>query len=192
MTKIIGICGIGPKSGKSEAARIIWRELLNHESGYFFDDKLKSKWDIKRFAEGPKEIVSKMTGIPTDALNEQFVKDQIAGGWEKNGMSRTIRELIISVSEGLKDSVSPDIWVDWLFQNKIATDHWIIDDVRFVNEVRKIRNEDGILIRINRNSAENGDIYFPYQVVDYEVDNNGSIEQLQIQLIDILKIEELI
>lgn len=53
-----------------------------------------------------------------------------------------------------RDLIHPNIWVNALFAdyNKIDGKYpnWLITDVRFPNEAKSIRDQNGILIRINR------------------------------------------
>src|ERR1044071_7613096 len=123
MTRLIGICGQGPKSGKSEAAKIIKR-LLNESDtkAAFLHGKepieYNRNWVITRFANEPKRIVSNLTGLLFTQLNDQQVKDSIVEGWENSqGIPRTGRQLLVDLSEGMKNCLSDDIWVKTLFKS---------------------------------------------------------------------------
>jgi hypothetical protein len=68
---------------------------------------------------------------------------------------------------------------------------WIITDVRFPNEVRAIKERNGIVLRMQRDGAPASDHISETALDDYKnfdaiIDNNGTLEQLQKKAIDIV------
>jgi ABC-type oligopeptide transport system ATPase subunit len=73
---------------------------------------------------------------------------------------------------------------------------WIITDVRFPNEKEAIEAKGGIVIRVNK-KTESQDFHASEIALDlahfkYEIDNNGSIEELLKKVKEILNSENLI
>lgn len=74
-------------------------------------------------------------------------------------------------------------------KQKIKYPNWIITDLRFPNEYDAIKDRKGICIRVNRDYVLRGAEEDPKKLhpsetalnnhtFDYEIDNNGSIEDL--------------
>ena len=83
----------------------------------------------------------------------------------------TPRLLLQSIGTDIVRTINPDIWINSLFQyytisdlalakmrrkgfspisSLLALPNWIITDVRFPNEVKAIKDKDGLVIRVNR------------------------------------------
>lgn len=80
-----------------------------------------------------------------------------------------------------------NIWIKYALQPRDC-DFVIISDLRFKNEAQAIRDEDGILIKINRPDIEQGTD--PAEVDldsfndwDYIIENNGSLGDLNLQMV---------
>ena len=122
---------------------------------------------------------------------------------------RTYRELLQYLgTELLRNQLHKNVWINSLFSKYKPTPtfeyssivefpNWIISDVRFKNECKAIKDRNGILIKINRDigiqSTHQSEIELDsYTDWDYEINNNGSIEDLIKQVKDILLKEEII
>lgn len=92
-----------------------------------------------------------------------------------------------------REIIHPNIWVNALFSEYVSYHNsrvniytlpkWIISDVRFENEAKAIKERNGIIIRVNRNS-ENKDNHQSeieldnYKEFDYTIANIGFIKDL--------------
>lgn len=92
-----------------------------------------------------------------------------------------------------REIIHPNIWVNALFSEYVSYHNsrvniytlpkWIISDVRFENEAKAIKERNGIIIRVNRNS-ENKDNHQSeidldnYKEFDHTIANIGSIKDL--------------
>ena len=81
--------------------------------------------------------------------------------------------------------------------NNLIYPSWCITDVRFPNEVKAIKDKEGIVIRINRESDYNSTHFSEtaldnYEDFDYTIDNNNCIDCLIEQVKEILKHEKII
>ena len=71
-------------------------------------------------------------------------------------------------------------------KEKVKFPNWIITDTRFPNEIKAVKNKDGICIRIFRTNSElqnkpeheSETALDSYNDWDYIIDNNGSIDEL--------------
>lgn len=135
----------------------------------------------------------------------------------------TVRILLQEFGTEVCRKIHSDFWVNALFSDYIhlATNWdcdgnetcgyepaWIIDDVRFPNELKAIKDRNGITIRLNRNTTDidfgNGirggrfpDIHSSETALDnatfdYTIDNNDTIEELIKKVKEILIKEKII
>lgn len=196
----VNLIGISGKmgSGKDTAAQLIKRilsnkELTNGTIAHLVKNpktvKDDSGWQIKKFSTKLKEVVSVLTGAPIEKLDDQtFKKYMIGESWDM-----TFRELMQKIgTEAMRDNISQDIWINSLFDSideyKTYGEFrkWIITDVRFKNEAAAIKDKKGILLRIENNSADKSTHSseteldnFPF---DYTIDNNGTLEELAVEI----------
>lgn len=186
---IIGISGkIG--SGKDTVGRLIQEEI-------------NPDFKIKKFAYKIKQIVSLITGIPTDDLEKQGVKSSKLGpewDWiygpnvtrdvvppEMRDRARqyTVRELLQRIgTEAMRDQIHTNVWVNALFADyNPLEDHWVITDVRFPNEVDAILQRGGRLIRIERPGVQlidhPSETALDYYGFKHVIQNDGSIDKLR-------------
>lgn len=103
------------------------------------------------FAENLRKVVSVLTNIPIDQTRSTKDKNRYLPEWKM-----TIGELLQKVGTEVVRSINPQAWVISLFSSyDRSTDYWIIDDVRFEEEVNYIKNMGGIIIRLE---GDPGDI----------------------------------
>ena len=138
-----------------------------------------SKWEHKYFALPLKEIISDILGCNIHKLNDNNFKESKIE-WLNN---MTVRELLQKFGTGIRNTVHSDFWVNLLFNDYYEDSNWIITDVRFNSEVNKIKNLDGIIIRVNRDSAGAGNHISEteldnYKFFDFVITNNGTLEDL--------------
>lgn len=100
-----------------------------------------------------------------------------------------------------REILHPNIWVNALFSNYIKEPHtgsttkwegskWIITDMRFPNELKAVKDRQGIIIRVNRNTESiigkslNNINTHPSETAldnaefDHTIDNNGTLDEL--------------
>lgn len=103
--------------------------------------------DVVKFAGALKQIVSILTGILIADMEDAAIKDRKIEGWDM-----TLREMLQRLGTDLiKNQLDQDAWIKALFSKyDDISSWWIVTDVRFPNEAKKIREMGGNLIRINR------------------------------------------
>lgn len=127
---IIGISGkIG--SGKDTVGQIIQSLTGSLPSSY---GNGVSHWQIKKFAYKLKQVVSLLTGIPVEDLENQHIKDSKLGPeWDyeriypfsgpdhtKVTEQMTVRKMLQLVgTEAMRESVHENVWVNALFADYI-------------------------------------------------------------------------
>lgn len=132
-----------------------------------------------------------------------------AVGWERAKDVREVRRLLQSHGVAIRAHVDPDAWVE--AAQRVVNDirgpwelggtyhdgtpgptDWhpgypvVVTDVRFLNEARAIRAAGGTLVRITRPGQDASDLHVSETelddfAVDVEIDNSGTIEDLQAQ-----------
>lgn len=201
MTRLIGISGkIG--SGKDTVGNII----QSYTEGF----------EIKKFATKLKILVADLLNCSLDDLENQDFKNKQLGPeywyWEMQTGSKiayltnedfykidlpvklikpTVRTLMQRMAtEAIRNNVHPDIWVNALFADYTQNSKWIITDLRFLNEMNRIKALGGITIRVNRKLDtllyHSSETELDNEDFDYYIDNNDSIDQLKEQVRKIL------
>lgn len=161
---IIALSGYG-RSGKNTVAEII-KELQPHK-----------RWKIVGFSHKLKEVASILTGIPPAFFENQQFKQSHIHGWDM-----TARELLQKLgTEGIREGVHPDAWVNALFTDYREGDNWIIVDCRFPNEAQRVSDYGGLIVRIHRGNPVNShdsEIALDQWDFDYNIDNNADLQSL--------------
>ena len=176
----------------------------------------KSTWEIKKYAGKLKQIASLLTGVPAEKFEDQEFKQKHMGlQWKM-----TYREFLQKLgTEAMRDGLHTNVWVNALFADykakwvptgdSVAEEdvslekeypNWIITDMRFPNELEAVEEREGITIRVTRpvKKSKNTPRLHPSETAldkaefDYEIINDGSIEDLIKKVREILVKEKLI
>lgn len=143
-------------------ANVTLEELVadykNHE--WWLEEQ--SGWEIKKWAGKLKTIASLLTGIPVEKFEDQeFKKTQLGPEW-----NMTVRDLLQKLgTDGLRNGLHENTWVNALMadyrkesftgyigdtRRDIPQSNWVITDTRFPNEAQAIKDNGGIIIRVDR------------------------------------------
>jgi hypothetical protein len=138
------------------------------------------------FASPMKETVKLLFGFSEDQVNGTL-KEDIDVRWNispREALQFVGTEMFREHIQLLLPDVGGDFWVRSL-ENRIPKDvNVVITDVRFPNEVAMIHRMGGKVIRVKRYVSDNSygnhisEQHIDLLDVDYEIDNNGTIEQL--------------
>ena len=178
---IIGISGKAG-SGKDTAAKMLEVLYANPDISYedFANKRYKNFADILivHFADALKETAQVLFRIGEWETNTQEGKKTTI-----NWIGKTVRELLQGIGQGLRDAIDPNLWIKILFANTEGWTNYIIADVRYPNEIKAIKERNGILLRIDREGAGAGNhssetALDDYKEWDVHIKNNGSIEDL--------------
>lgn len=197
---IIGICGF-QSSGKDTIA-----DFLIKEYGF----KKMS------FAGALKDIVSIMFGWPRDKLEgltkeDRIWREQIDPWWSKKLKKPLLSPRYVLQYFGtdlFRNNWNPDMWVH-IMENKLNEfgSNVVITDCRFQNEIQMISRLGGKIIQVHRdmpswfNTYKSGIDVFEVKNIhcseiewircyyDYEVENNGTIEELNKNVANILQLK---
>jgi hypothetical protein len=96
-------------------------------------------------------------------------------------------------TEGGRDLIHPNIWVNATLGNLGDTERVIITDVRFLNEVEGIKKRKGIVVRVVRPSKISTSTHpsetalNDYNDWDYVIVNDGTLEDLEAKVITMLE-----
>lgn len=206
---IIGFAG-KKQSGKDTAARM-WQYFYTKHRSFQTGEKAKCsfadylKWDPehsigsvkKSFASPIKDIVSSLSRTSRESLESEEVKKSIPESFQVS-----IRQLLKDVGD-FGRSYSENFWIDRLFKDvgkfpiHSKTFHVVISDVRFLNEIKAIRERPNILIKII--STNESDDTHPsevevdmYKNYDYCIRNFGTLEELFKEVYKIMVKEQFI
>jgi len=150
---VIGISG-KIRSGKSRVAKTIIKILEeNGKTGV-----------VKSFAQPLYEIISEMYDNDIDTIKKDKqaqIPVYINTRRTQSGFKiSSYREILQIIGTGARNHGDVDIWVNALFgcNNEKIVNHlgnnkdsvWVIEDLRFPNEAKRIRDCNGLLIRVER------------------------------------------
>lgn len=145
------------------------------------------------FADALRETVSSAFGIPLSVLYDDAMKE--ASMEEYGYPEETVRSLLITVGTDLFRSRWPTIWIN-TWANKIrAHPYVVVSDLRFPNELDKVRELGGLVLRVSRpgvpiHKTEITESFFSDFDVDFDLINDGSPTDLQDKVLDaIAKLE---
>ena len=99
-----------------------------------------------------------------------------------------VRRLLQNYGTNVRRKDDSNYWVDkWLKKVSSFKGDIIVDDCRFLNEAKTVKNLGGVIIRINRHSLKNDDnhiseIEMDKIKYDYSIDNNKSKKELNKKL----------
>lgn len=203
---IIGIIGT-KQSGKDTICKIIQAKYIyskcinmNLDEEAFIKKFLSSpelqmyylskddNWEKHAFADKLKKCLKIITGCSIENFESESFKNS-RSTLIKDGHIWTYRELLQQLGTEVGRVIDKDIWIKALFKDYSEDKKWIIPDVRYENEANSIIAKGGILIRVtrgnptNEHSSETGLIN--YDKVDYTIDNNGSIDDLIINILNL-------
>jgi len=164
-------------------------------------------------AEPLKTFLTTVLGLPDDDLRVWGP----SGMREETipSVGRSVREMLQTLgTEWGRESVHPDLWIDCLLRRCASYeresldvlraggsvfddakrmgryhDRFVVTDVRFPNEVRRLRERGGVVVRLRRPSAEQSDAAslhasetaldaMPDDAFDRVVMNDGTLDDL--------------
>lgn len=184
---IIGITGKA-QSGKDTACRIV--QLINtvdydcacsegEGEKYILDNvdnilPITCMWEKHAFADKLKECASIILGVPrfmfeSGEFKESFTSLPLSN---KEGEPMTNREFLQYFGTEVGRNIDKDLWVKALMYSygRDKENHWIIPDVRFLNEADAIRNAGGVLWKIERDGSGAGNHISEKLIDDIMVD----------------------
>jgi hypothetical protein len=95
-------------------------------------------------------------------------------------------------TQGGRDLIHPNIWVNSLMSEyRDSKPKWVITDTRFPNELEAVKSRGGITIRVSTDrcgkvSSHESETALDDATFDYEIENNGTIEELIQQVNNLL------
>ena len=157
-----------------------------------------------------EDLVKRLNHLRSVYL-EVYSEKELDALFEQETVYITPRLLLQTIGTDIVRTINPDIWVNKLMNDYISYadtisgtseikklyPNWCITDVRFPNEVKAIKEKEGITIRINREtdyvSNHSSEIALDnYENFDYTIDNNNCIDCLIEKVKEILKHEKII
>lgn len=171
MQSLILICG-NAGVGKTTAAKII-TEKYNKYKEFALGDKVK-ELTFK---------LLKIFNVPITSINDLY-------DTEKKKQYRYYLQNI--ATEAIRETLGRDVWCNVLYNIIKEEEYVIVSDVRFMNEIEYFMNNfDKVYIikivkddiKIMQHSSETEIAKLPYNVL---IDNNGTIEQLETKIINII------
>lgn len=211
MSQKINLIGINGRigAGKDTVGNLIramtcgkeYVDWMSIKPGLVAYDERKAKWEIKKFAHKLKLVAGIMLGVdPLKFEDQEYKKTMLGKDWDIDGIPMSVREFLQKLgTEGIRNGVHTNAWVNSLFaefiptmeDDKVVIPQWIITDCRFPNEAQAIKDNGGIVIRVERETdvisdhpSETGLDSWDF---DYVIMNNFDLEELQYKVKEFLK-----
>lgn len=109
----------------------------------------KLGWDRDAFAKNVKRVYCETFDVDLDFVEEWKSNPEVPPGFDMN-----VRKGLQFIGDGFR-KIQGNIWIELAFRNR--TRPVIISDVRYVNELKKIRSVGGINVLIYRTGFLNDD-----------------------------------
>lgn len=215
--KLIGIHGL-KGAGKDTLVTLIKMHLISYRDAIYlqpqaqqhlYNTALKnindSSWMvahlnmvIERFAKPLKTCISGFLDVDVDELNKQDVKTAQLDStiWHTiTGDPLTIRDLHTRIADAIKEAINPDIFATSCIERINTNEHselFIINDVRFPNELEILQNNGAYCVKITRGQQPTGEPVhaseqgLPSDKFDYLIRNDGSYEELSLKVAEML------
>lgn len=202
---------------KNRVAKISVEEILNDYKNNEWWLEGHSGWEIKKFAGKVKVIASILLGVGVSKFEDREYKiKELGPEWDYNRVEfieqgvysstkqhMTVRDFMQKLAtEAMRNRLHEDVWVNALFSDYVPEMYgddsmrtlpkWIITDVRFLNEAKRIKDNNGIIIRVNRPgigpvNSHLSEIELDNYSFDYYIDNSKDIDYLSDQVKEIMK-----
>lgn len=184
----IAICGKA-KSGKDTVAKIIGKTLSVYEP---------ISCQYIAFADPVKQVARTMfPNIPEQWLtgSSEYRESIIPGAFKKE-KPLTVRQLLIDIGTELGRGYKSDLWLDVFDYNINANKNHnmvILTDCRFINEFRHIKSKGFFTLKMIREKSTNINHIseteqdsIPNSEFDHIIYNNGTIDDLNLQVQEII------
>lgn len=105
-----------------------------------------------------------------------------------------VRQFLQRLGDAGRTVFGEDFWLNQALGRAITFDRVVLPDVRYRNEAEAIKNAGGFLIKITR-PGHRGDAHkSETELVDYDgwdlvIDNNGSVSELEIAVVEAVRNE---
>jgi hypothetical protein len=187
---IIGLVGfIG--SGKGTVGDILVRHHGYHQ--FAFADALKDA--VASIFLWPRGL------LEGDSNASRAFRERVDPWWShKFGYEVTPRLILQKMgTEACRHGISDNIWIAALEKRIKGYDDVVISDVRFPNEIDFVRSAGGVIVRVKRGedppeehlaTLHISETAWRDRKVDYEIENDGTIEQLREKIKLVLTVED--
>jgi hypothetical protein len=150
--------------------------------------KILPGWERAAFAKNVKRIFCETFNVSYDFVEEWKTKDEPPPGFDL-----PIRKGLQFIGDGFR-KIQGGIWIDLMFRNRRESPAPIISDVRYFNEILKVREVGGMVVLLWRPGFENDDAC-PSEsqilpVVRYLASNGHEGDVSNVDLSGILQVHE--
>jgi hypothetical protein len=147
------------------------------------------------FGDEVKEIARNLFGFNMDQL-----WGKLKNVYDGNPTGMSPRQVLQKLAQLIRDTFYADVWIDKAFRKidsaMLSKVEWfLIPDLRYKNEARRIKERGGILVRINRvdllpieNPTHISEVDLDdWKEWDYVIENNGSLEDFKVQVLALVE-----
>jgi hypothetical protein len=160
-------------------------------SGYARSGKNAAAGGLQQFGWAQAAVADRLKLFveATDSLVAEAVAT--AGGWEQaKDAYGHVRARLQVVASSARDVLGDDVWVRAVLDHDYgAVPGLVITDVRYPNEVKRIRDAGGLIVRIERPgvrpaNAHHSEVALDNCDWDHVIVNDSTVEALQYRLVE--------
>ena len=139
------------------------------------EEQIDEDVSVVKFAGKLKEALSVLTGYEVELFENRefketfspssFCRKFVDGKFSYCDRAHedcecfTIRDLLIYIGTDLfRNQIHEDIWVELLLKDYTEEKNWIVSDVRFLNEVRRIKSLGGCVLYLDNDNSQGKNI----------------------------------
>lgn len=156
-----------------------------------FRDEI-SEWEIRKFADPVKDTICILLNCTREQIEDRdFKNKELPKEWWIGDYRPTLRNLLQKLgTDAGRNIIHPDIWITSVFNHYTDDDNWIITDVRFRNEVEKIEEVGGIVIKVETDTPSTethiSERDLDWWQFDYIIKNDSDKEELYKKLFNLV------
>lgn len=146
------------------------------------------------FADGVRECLYALNPIVDCYQGARRYRDVIDKfGYEHSkDVFPDIRRLLQRMgTEVGRELIDDDLWVNLLFAKLNNQTNYIVSDVRFENEAKRILEYNGVVIHIQRDTGyvdpHISEQTLPESLITQQIENNNTIEELHLELSSVVR-----
>lgn len=190
-TKLIGVSGKA-RHGKDTVSNMI-QEIVSKEG--------TRAYEIRAFGDAVKNVAAAMTGLPhpgnweTTEDKEAFLGPEWDTVNEDGETVRMTRRKFLTTlgTDAVTSNLHINAWINMTFRDYDASEStWIVKDVRFFNELKRVRRFEGVTIRVHDPRKPSKDMHASETQLDEVSDwdffivNDGTFEELETKVRQVL------
>ena len=187
-----------PNKSEENEAKVI--KLVKQANGLIEARYNFSIWEMRLFKTMVSLIKPADQEFKKTNLGKEWNKFKYSGNPLKDNSSFEVYEHIMTVreflqrlgTEAMREGLHENVWLNAIYSDfDFEKSKWCITDMRFKNELESVKKNCGITVRINRPNSiiidHPSETELDNEQFDYVIENNGTLEDFEQKIDDLLQ-----